>query len=90
MQFGEESMTLCANITDLISMENKAKKALSEVLSANPIYRIRDLAINGQDVQTLGYRGAEIGEALECALLAVIDGICENAHDELLEYLKNK
>ena len=90
MQFGEESMALCANIADLISTENKAKKALSEVLSANPIYRIRDLAINGQDVQTLGYRGAEIGEALECALLAVIDGICENAHDELLEYLKNK
>lgn len=90
MQFGEECMTLCANISDLISTKQGAREALARVLSANPIYRIRDLAINGEDVQALGYRGTEIGVALERALLAVIDGRCKNSHDELLHHLKKQ
>ena len=89
MRFGEEVMTLCADIKRLVDGDYCVTNALRDILSTSPIYRIRDLEVDGTDMRALGYSGVQIGEALERALIAVIDGECENSHTALLEYLKN-
>ena len=50
--------------------------------------KVTDLAINGHDVMSLGYKGAEIKAVLNFALDAVIDEIAENEHDALIAYIK--
>ncbi len=87
MRFGEQAITLCTDIICLIDGTDAALHALSDTLSSSPVYRIRDLAVDGTDMCSLGYSGAEIGTALERALIAVIDGECENSHMALLDYL---
>lgn len=87
-RFDEEIMALCTDILCLMGTDDNAKDTLSRVLADKPVYRISDLLIDGADLQALGYKGVKIGEALERALYAVIDGVCKNSHDELIEYLK--
>lgn len=88
MRFGDEAMRLSSEARLVINSDKSAREALIEVLEKGLIYKIRDLAVNGEDVQALGYHGSKIGEALERALLAVMDGECDNLRDELLSYLK--
>ncbi len=50
--------------------------------------KVTDLAINGHDVMSMGYKGAEIKTVLNFALDAVIDEVSENEHDTLMDYVK--
>lgn len=55
-----------------------------------PCLRLRDLAINGNDLKNHGFKGKEIGDALSDILDAVLNGNVINDRDELLKYLKIK
>lgn len=58
------------------------------ILAEAQCFSRKDLAVKGDDLLGLGYRGAEIGTRLAFLLDAVLDGICENRREDLLEYLK--
>ncbi|MBR5320490.1 MAG: CCA tRNA nucleotidyltransferase [Clostridia bacterium] len=66
----------------------ECREIVNEILSTNECFSIKHLAINGNDLIALGFKGKKIGEALEKTLTAVIDGKVKNEKSELFEYIK--
>ena len=56
------------------------------VVSSGDVTRIAQLAVNGRDLSSLGFRGRAIGEALQALLDAVIDDRTENTRESLLSF----
>ena len=57
---------------------------LEEVLAADACFSLRQLAVNGNDMVSLGLSGPAVGEMLRALLDAVIDGQADNTRDALL------
>ena len=57
---------------------------LAEILAENACLQIRDLAVNGHDLMSLGIQGRAIGQTLNCLLEAVIDEQLPNEKTALL------
>ena len=57
---------------------------LTEILAENACLQIRDLAVNGHDLMSLGIQGRAIGQTLNCLLEAVIDEQLPNEKTALL------
>lgn len=66
------------------------RQTVDDILLSGEAIAISDLAIDGKDVQALGYRGREIGQALNFALQAVLDEPKKNNRERLLMLLANK
>lgn len=60
-----------------------------KIIKNNEPYKIQMLAINGDDVKKLGFKGKEIGKALENCLSLCLEKPSENKKDALIEYLLN-
>ncbi len=60
---------------------------VERLVSGGAIYEISDLAIDGKDLIALGYKGAQIGEALSLLLNAVIEQRVNNEPCDLKQYL---
>lgn len=80
-----------------INQETKLQKIdnigyiLEEVLQDDECFSLKDLAVNGKDLITIGYKpGKEIGNVLNCLLQLVIEGIYPNEKDELLKYVERR
>lgn len=63
------------------------RKIANEILSKEPCLSLSDLALDGNDVKALGYKGKEIGKALSYLLDAVLSGNAENTKEALTCYL---
>ncbi len=63
--------------------------ALDALLAEKPCYTLKDLAVNGHDLQAAGLRGKEIGETLQRLLEDVMDGRVENSRDALLRAVRS-
>ena len=61
---------------------------LRELIAEDACFSLRQLAVNGHDLLTLGYRGKEIGQTLEQLLQAVVEERLPNDRDALLAALK--
>ena len=61
--------------------------ALDTLLAEQPCFTLKDLAVNGRDLQAAGLRGKAVGEALNTLLEVVMDGKVANDRQSLLEYL---
>lgn len=68
---------------------NQTRDIVNEIITEKECFSIKHLAIDGNDLISLGFKGKKIGETLEKCLTAVIDGKVENKKDKLLEYVKN-
>ena len=63
----------------------KAEKLMDEQLNAEPVFGIKDLAVNGRDLIDVGVpQGPEIGRVLDALLEVVIEGDIPNEHDALI------
>lgn len=62
------------------------KQKVIEVLEAGEPLTVKDLAVNGNDISALGYKGVQIGEVLKNLLSIVI----ENPKNNTKEYLIKK
>ena len=100
-QFGEDDLRAlfrihCADrtATGYSSAERERARlrermdALDALLAERPCFTLKDLAVNGRDLQSLGLRGKEIGEALQRLLEDVMDGKTENNRDALLRAVR--
>lgn len=59
---------------------------LDEVLQENECFKLKDLAINGNDLMEYGIQqGKQIGEILNTLLIMVIDGEIKNEKEDLLQ-----
>lgn len=72
-------------IKKLSSLKNEAL----ELLKNDVPYRVTDLAVNGNDLISLGYSGKEIGDKLSEILELVISGKLENIKEKIIDFLKN-
>jgi len=70
----------------LLEAESKAKA----LVTSEERLSLATLALRGDDLIALGYRGKEIGKALDLALGAVLDGKTSNEKGALLEFLAKK
>ena len=76
-----------------IALELAPKETLAAffaLIAENPPYKITDLAINGKDLEGLGFFGKEVGELLKSLLTAVIDGELQNEKGTLLSFIKRQ
>ncbi|MFR7754314.1 MAG: hypothetical protein ACLU0T_01240 [Bacteroidales bacterium] len=63
----------------------KAEKLMDEQLNAEPVFGIKDLAVNGSDLIELGMEpGPSIGNVLQTLLEAVVDGDVPNEREALI------
>ena len=65
-------------------LQSIAKKLLSE----KPCFSLKDLAVNGNDIAELGFKGREIGEVLNKLLNTVIENRIPNEKTSLLAEAK--
>lgn len=72
---------------DDIRKYDYAVELLHEVEAEDSCLSIKDLAVNGHDVMSLGLNGRDVGRALSLLLDAVIDERVKNNRDELLKFL---
>ena len=63
---------------------------LEEIFSENACLSIKDLAVNGHDLMTLGYTGPAIGQALQFLLDGVLDDRLPNEKAALTNALKKQ
>lgn len=68
----------------------KLKEITQVILNQEQCFSLKNLNINGYDVASLGLKGKQIGNALNFALEAVIDGITENNKEALLKHITEK
>ena len=64
--------------------------AAQELLSGKYPKTIGELAVNGNDLMSLGLKGKEIGDALKMMLLKIYSGKIRNNKEELLSLLPSK
>lgn len=68
-----------------IKMYNAAAETARQIIAEQECFSLKDLAVNGNDLKTLGLTGADIGKTLQYLLELVIDEKCENERRALLE-----
>lgn len=61
----------------------QAEDILNALEARKQCFSLKDLAVDGRDMMTLGLRGREIGDGLHALLEAVLDG-AENDRETLL------
>ena len=66
------------------------ERMLNEVLRQNACLSLRQLAVNGHDMQALGLDGAAIGEMLSYLLDAVLDDESRNRRETLLRLARTE
>lgn len=69
-----------------IEKVNNIEKILANVLQEDECFSLKDLAVNGKDLISIGYKsGKELGNTLNELLQLVIDGECPNEKEKLLQ-----
>ncbi len=66
----------------------QTRDIINEIINEKECFSIKHLAIDGNDLISLGYKGKKIGDTLEKCLTAVIDGKVENEKDKLLKFIQ--
>ena len=66
----------------------ETRDIVNEIINEKECFSIKHLAIDGNDLIALGYKGKKIGETLQKLLTAVIDGKVENKKSELIKFIQ--
>lgn len=77
---------LCAG---RMAQYDQVEDILEQLLAQNTCFSLRDLAINGNDLISLGFRGPQIGQALTTCLNAVMDETIPNEKTALLAFVQS-
>ena len=65
---------------------DKLEEIARQVIEENQCFSLKDLAVNGRDMISLGLKGKDIGTALDELLKAVIEEKCANDKESLMSY----
>lgn len=66
------------------------EELIHSIIEEGEAFTVKDLAVNGFDLMSLGFTGKEIGCRLDDILTKVISEEIENNRDAILTYLENK
>lgn len=71
-----------------IEIYRQVKETVNSIISENECFSLSDLAVNGNDIMELGYKGKAIGDTLRYLLDKVIDGDFLNEKEILINEAK--
>lgn len=71
-------------------MFRQLEQHAKEFFAKEPALTLKELAVTGGDLISLGYEGKRIGDALRFMLMGAAEGKVPNSKRELLEYLKTE
>lgn len=86
--FRADNLGQAPEYRDRLAQYDRLEMVLRQVLEEDACLSLKDLAVKGDDIITLGYQGKEIGKALNVLLEAVLDEAVENNQKALLDYLQ--
>lgn len=69
---------------------DEAEALIARIVESDKCFSLKQLAVDGNDMLSLGLRGREIGQALELLLSAVMDGDLPNEKEVLMAEIKGK
>lgn len=72
-----------------LEVYDRTEALLDVLLRERACFSLRDLAVNGWDMQALGLHGKAVGMALEACLRAVVDEALPNDRQPLLEWVQS-
>ncbi|MFR5251622.1 MAG: hypothetical protein ACLTF5_02005 [Butyricicoccus sp.] len=75
---------------DYVAQLFETEALLNRVLAQEQCFSLRQLAVNGADLQALGLHGRPVGEMLHALLDAVIDGQTDNRRETLLRLARTR
>ncbi len=78
--------TLLSEVRFALGANVDERRMLKEAMSSKVPYKVSDLDVGGKEMSSLGFVGAEIGQALSALLDAVIEKGVKNEKDALLAY----
>ena len=84
-----DAMAKSVEGSEMLGKIEEADGVLKEILSRKECFSLKDLAVDGNDMQSIGLKGEKIGRALEFCLNEVIEERAENEKNALLESVKN-
>lgn len=68
----------------------KVKDIILDIINSGECYKLKDLKIDGKDVESFGFKGKEVGEILSAVLSDVIGGNLPNDRQRLLSSLEKR
>lgn len=83
-----DTMGLADEFRSRLSHFDRLEKMTNEVIKSQECFSVKGLAIDGNDVKSLGLFGKQIGDALNLCVEAVIDKKTENEKNQLLDLIK--
>ena len=88
-RLGEECAALTVELRAVLGLcSADTPLRLCDVIAGGKAYRITDLAVDGNDLISIGIFGKDIGKSLAELLELVIDGFLPNEKSALLSYLE--
>ena len=78
-----------ANLQSVLERIESSERYLDEAVAQKSCLTLKDLAINGNDEKSLGYKGEIIGVILNDILEKIVDGEMPNSKAEMLDYIKS-
>lgn len=73
-----------------IAIFEDVSQMINEILQEESCFSLKDLAVNGHDMMTLGFQGPTIGRVLQECLDAVLDEQIPNEHEALMAFAKER
>ena len=73
-----------------LAIFEEVSQMINEILQEESCFTLKDLAVNGHDMMTLGFQGPTIGRVLQECLDAVLDEQIPNEHEALMAFAKDR
>jgi tRNA nucleotidyltransferase (CCA-adding enzyme) len=89
-EFDEETLSLFQKLDQVLGRFPAWEALLEQIIQGQVPRKVTQLAINGNDLKALGYRGRDIGEILKNLLVEVVFHPENNRNAWLLEKVKEK
>lgn len=80
-----DDMGKASEFQQRITEYRAAEQTIRQLVDENECFSLKQLAVNGNDMKQIGFRGKEIGDVLNTLLTNVIENKCVNERETLLK-----
>ncbi|MBQ7596304.1 MAG: HD domain-containing protein [Clostridia bacterium] len=77
------------NLEETLARLAGSERYLDEAVANKACLSLKDLAVDGNDIKALGFKGEKIGIILNDLLEKIVDGNLHNGKDEIINYINS-